>query len=255
MQGDDIRQEIEALRQEVRGLSTSILNLRQEDMRKVFGDQFKPVLTDRIARHFSQIRKGTKKERRGSSETMLLDLVDRSVTMFQQHGKQRALAFLDENERNLSAGPAGEDQGTDTFRSELITQIRDYLQLSDTIFSQAVPEGSSLDPMGTYSGHRSLSPEVAERLLAPLSNAKRIQVMLVLSRESNSLAELCKELDLQKGHLQFHLKALLDVDYIRFDRKSRLYSISPRGKMVLQGVTKLIEGLSSDEERKQIGAP
>ena len=254
MQGDDIRQEIEALRQEVRGLSTSILNLRQEDMRKVFGDQFKPVLTDRIARHFSQIRKGTKKERRGSSETMLLDLVDRSVTMFQQHGKPRAMAYLDEYERNLSAGSADEE-GTDMFRYELIAQIRDYLQLSDTIFSQAVPEGSSLDPMGTYSGDRSLSPEVAERLLAPLSNARRIQVMLVLSRESNSLAELCKELDLQKGHLQFHLKALLDVDYIRFDRKSRLYSISPRGKMVLEGVTKLIEGLSSDEERKQIGAP
>ena len=254
MQGDDIRQEIEALRQEVRGLSTSILNLRQDDMRKVFGDQFKPVLTDRIARHFSQIRKGSKKERRGTSEAMLLELVDRSVTMFQQHGKERALAYLEEYGKNLRAGSA-DDQETDGFGSELVAQIRDYLQLSDTIFSQTAPEGSSLDPMGTYSGGRPLSPEVAERLLAPLSNAKRIQVMLVLSRESNSLAELCKELDLQKGHLQFHLKALLDVDYIRFDRKSRLYAISPRGKTVLEGVTKLIESLSSDDERKQFGPP
>jgi DNA-binding transcriptional ArsR family regulator len=246
MQGDEIRQEIEALRQEVRGLSTSILNLRQDDMRKVFGDQFKPVLTDRIARHFSQIKKGSKNERMGTSEGLLLDLVDRSVTTFQQHGKQRALTYLDEYEKNLRANPSDEYQETDRFESELVAQIRDYLQLSDTIFSQTVPEGSSLDPMGTYSSNRSLSPEVAERLLAPLSNARRIQVMLILSRESNSLAELCKELDLQKGHLQFHLKALLDVDYIRFDRKSRLYSISPRGKMLLEGVTNLIESLSAE---------
>jgi DNA-binding transcriptional ArsR family regulator len=246
MQGDEIRQEIEALRQEVRGLSTSILNLRQDDMRKVFGDQFKPVLTERIARHFSQIKKGSKKDREGASESRLLELVDGSVTIFQQHGKQRALKYLDEYEENLRANSADKDQGTDRFDSALITQIRDYLQLSDTIFNHTVPEGSSLDPMGTYLSNSSLSPEVAERLLAPLSNAKRIQVMLILSRESNSLAELCKELDLQKGHLQFHLKALLDVDYIRFDRKSRLYSISPRGKLILEGITNLIESLSEE---------
>jgi DNA-binding transcriptional ArsR family regulator len=243
MQADDIKEQIEALRQEVRGLSKSILNLRQDDMRKVFGDQFKPVLTDRIARHFSSVKKGVRKEQEGASEVRLLDLVDRSVSMFQQHGKQRALKYLEEYERNVRARTDDHGRVTDRFETELISQIRDYLQLSDTIFSQTVPEGSSLDPRGTYSGNRALSPEDAERLLAPLSNARRVQVMLILSRESSSLAELCKELDLQKGHLQFHLKALLDVDYIQFDRKGHLYSLTSRGTIALQGVTKLVESL------------
>jgi hypothetical protein len=245
MKGDDIKEQIEALRVEVRGLSTSILNLRQDDMRKVFGDQFKPVLTDRIARHFSQKEMGKKRQLEGASEAKLLELVDRSVTLFQQHGKQRALKYLDEYERNVRANSLDGEDGTDRFESELIAHIRDYLLLSDTIFSRTVPEGSSLDPMGTYSGNRTLSPEDAERLLAPLSNARRVQVMLILSRESGSLAELCKELGLQKGHLQFHLKALIDVDYIHFDRKSRLYTLTPRGKIAMEGIARLVESLQS----------
>jgi DNA-binding transcriptional ArsR family regulator len=243
VKGDDIKQQIEALRQEVRGLSTSILNLRQEDMRKVFGDQFKPVLTDRIARHFSAAKKGLRKEQEGASQGKLVELVDRSVTVFQQQGKQKALRYLDDHEKNVRARSSDEDRGTERFELELISQIRDYLNLWDTIVNQKEPEGSSLDPMGTYSGNRALSPETAERLLAPLSNARRVQVMLILSREKSSLAELCKELDLQKGHLQFHLKALMDVDYIRFDRKSRLYSITARGKMIMDGVANIIETL------------
>jgi hypothetical protein len=243
MKGDDIKEQIEELRQEVRGLSKSIVNLRQDDMRKVFGDQFRPVLTDRIIRHYSQVQRGSSTERTKKSRERLIELVERSVTTFQQHGKQRALDLVDEFEKNAEARSSGDDEGKDRFEMELTSQIREYLQLSDVVFKQNVPEGSSLDPMGTYVGNRTLSPENAERLLAPLSNARRVQVMLILSRENSSLAELCKEMELQKGHLQFHLRSLLDVEYIAFDRKSRLYALSPRGKIALEGITKLVESL------------
>lgn len=249
MQGDDIKEQIEALRQEVRGLSTSILNLRQEDMRKVFGDQFKPVLTDRIARHFSSAKKGIRKEQEKVSQVKLLELLDRAVSVFQQQGKQKTMKYLDDHEKNVRARSPEPARAEDSFELELISQIRDYLQLWDSIVSHKVPDGSSLDPMGTYSGNRALSPEAAERLLAPLSNARRVQVMLILSREKSSLAELCKALGLQKGHLQFHLKALLDVDYIAFDRKSHLYSLTSQGTIALQGVTKLVESLQPNAGR------
>jgi predicted transcriptional regulator len=118
--------------------------------------------------------------------------------------------------------------------------------LSDVIFNRTVPDIPNLAVSEDNPGNRTLSPETAERLLAPLSNARRVQVMLILSKENNSLAELAKQLELKKGHLQFHLKALMDVDYIQFDRKSRLYSISPRGTRILDGVTKIVEGLTED---------
>jgi len=70
--------------------------------------------------------------------------------------------------------------------------------------------------------------------------------MLILSKEDDSLAELAKQMELKKGHLQFHLKALMEVDYIRFDRKSRLYSITDRGSLVLDSVAKLLKNMMDD---------
>ena len=243
MQGDDIRVQIEALREEVRGLSTSILNLRQDDMRKVFGDQIRPVLVDRIIRHYSRagghptanVLEVRQKER-------LMDLVDRFITSFQRDGQAKASRFLDEQEEAAVLGSGTGFLDTGGFEVLIITQLREYLKLSEQVFNQTVPDNPNVSGQSVMT--RALSPEQAERVLAPLSNARRVQVMIILSRESNSLAELSKELDLKKGHLQFHLKALLDVDYIRFDRKSRLYSVSPKGAHVLEGVAKLVDDLS-----------
>ena len=129
---------------------------------------------------------------------------------------------------------------------QIIDQIREYLMISDHIFNQTAPDLPIIPPILTKRERGTLSPEMAERLLTPLSNTKRVRVMLILSRESNSLAELCKELELKKGHLQFHLRALLDVGYIHYDRKSRLYSLTPRGTKALDGVNKLVDNLSND---------
>ena len=246
MQRDEIREQIEALRQEVRGLSTSILNLRQDDMRKVFGDQIRPVLTDRIARHYSRVPKRSTESGQELTQKELLDLVDQSVTVFQHDGKQKALRFIDDFEQIMVAKVENEDR-TNIFELQIISQIREYFDLSDTIFNKTVSDVPNLPSVETSLAKATPSPESVERLLAPLSNARRVQVMLILSRESNSLAELCKELDLQKGHLQFHLKALVNVDYIRFDRKSRLYSVTARGTQMLDGICRVIRDLSIEE--------
>lgn len=241
MQGDEIREQIEALRQEVRGLSNSIFNLRQDDMRKVFGDQIKPILTERTIRHYSRVLNDSTKEE-GMTRERLLDIVDRSVTIFQNEGRQKALEFIEEIRRAQNRG-ATDEEGTNRFEFQILAQIREYLELSDTIFNRTVSDGP-INQVGNGPVKELLSPDEVERLLAPLANARRVQVLRALSRESNSLAELCRGLDLQKGHLQFHLKALLDVDYIRFERKSRLYSISPRGTRVLDGISQILEDIS-----------
>jgi DNA-binding transcriptional ArsR family regulator len=236
MQGDEIREQIEALRQEVRGLSKSILNLRQEDMRKVFGDQIRPVLLERIRRHQDRLNEPESQDAPGLSS---VEIVDRAISTFQQEGKDRALEMLDEVGKGIDA----EDTSEGRFRAELVGQLRDYFSLSDTIFDQTMPGVPSGRSVRIGSGPWSISPETFERQLAPLSNTKRVQVLLVLYRENCSLAELCRELDLQKGHLQFHLKALMDVEYIRFDKKSRLYSITDSGTHVMEGVAQLIKSM------------
>ena len=61
-----------------------------------------------------------------------------------------------------------------------------------------------------------------------------------LSKDGDSSASLGKKLGLKKGHLQFQVRCLLDADYIRYDRKSRLCSINDKGAIALDEVTKLI---------------
>jgi predicted transcriptional regulator len=243
MQADDIREQIEALREEVRGLSTSILNLRQDDLRKVFGDQIKPVLVDRIGRNYSRVR--SDRNAQGDSKKVLLDLVEKSVAIFQSEGKQKALGYLEEFEKSREMKSAQTNGGAIKFESQIVGQIREYFMLSDVIFNRTVQDAPDLTAREDGTINRTLSPEAAERLLAPLSNARRVLVMLILSKEDNSLAELAKQLDLKKGHLQFHLKALLAVGYISFEKKSRLYSITSRGTLVLEWVTKLTDSLSN----------
>ena len=244
MRADDIREQIEALREEVRGLSTSILTLRQDDLRKVFGDQIRPVLVERIGRYYSHVKSGRNASE--DPEKELLDLVEKSVTTFQRDGKQQALDDLENFEKNREVTPAHTNVELVKFESQIVDQIREYLMLSDVIFNRTVPDIPDLTTKQYDRESLSLSPETAERFLAPLSNARRVQVMLILSKEDDSLAELAKQMELKKGHLQFHLKALMEVDYIRFDRKSRLYSITDRGSLVLDSVAKLLKNMMDD---------
>jgi DNA-binding IclR family transcriptional regulator len=71
-----------------------------------------------------------------------------------------------------------------------------------------------------------------------------MSILMLLSREDESLTGLSKSLGLQKGHLQFHLKILLEPGFINYDRKSRLYSITAKGSTALDGIGRLVESLA-----------
>ena len=95
---------MEALRKEVRTLSASIIDLQGEDTRKVFGEQVKSVLTEKIDRFFSQ--KGRKRhlgpETHDQCKIELNDLVLKAIVSFQTYGPERASKILDEHEAPIS---------------------------------------------------------------------------------------------------------------------------------------------------------
>ena len=64
-----------------------------------------------------------------------------------------------------------------------------------------------------------------------------------LSNDDETLTGLSNGLGLKKGHLQFHIDSLLRAKYIKYDRKSHLYSITARGAIALDEIKKLIERL------------
>jgi DNA-binding transcriptional ArsR family regulator len=87
------------------------------------------------------------------------------------------------------------------------------------------------------------SPDLVERVLSPLSNSIRFGMMSSLSVKAQSITELSREMGLQKGHLQFHVKALVDAGYVALDRRTHLYSLTQRGELAWKGVWELVRSM------------
>jgi DNA-binding transcriptional ArsR family regulator len=86
-------------------------------------------------------------------------------------------------------------------------------------------------------------PEAMEAALAPLSNAWRLRILMMLSGTERSMSEIARELGMRTGHLQFHIKKLREASYIVLDRKRRTYSLTTKGQRALHGAERLVSGL------------
>lgn len=238
VRNEDIYRQLDSLRREIRSLDRSIGFLKQEELREVYGDQVRTVLEDRIERHFSG-REGQGKDRCSA-------LVSETVDAFQKEGKDRALEVLGRFEPECGGHASAEGpEEDDGFAIDLIARLKGYLDTSDRVFRADDAEAEGERARHAEAARVRLSPAAAERFLAPLSNARRIELLKKLMAEDLSLAELSRSTGLQKGHLQFHLRALLDSRYIIHDRKSRLYSITAQGRTALEAVARLVAELTA----------
>ena len=232
---EEVQKQLEVLLNEVRLLSRSVVHLRQDDIRLVFGEQIRPILADRIERSIGPDDAKLKDE--------LAELVDRYVAALQLDGARSALTVLDDYQGKLHRPT---DEGMSHHRGaveELIGQMRDYLVTLERVARQARPIAGK--GIGTAASATALSPSSIERTLAPLANARRIDILLQLALSDESLAELSRTLAMKKGHLQFHIKVLMDGGYISYDRKGHLYSITSRGSNALECLSAMVERLST----------
>lgn len=238
MTNGNIQEQLDALRSEVRALGNSIVGIKREDFARAYSEQIRSILLEKIDRGLAELGSaaaGSKEECRDR----LIDLVDSVIALYQAGSKEAALNVLDEFRSEIANGkaPFNERQFSRLAR-DIIRQTRSYLEL-DRLINK--PTQSILGaPRAAASPKAILSPVAAEKVLAPLSSSWRMNLLLLLSEDRRSLAELSKELGIQKGHLQFHLKALSNADYIRYDRRTHLYSITGRGSIALDGVAELV---------------
>jgi DNA-binding HxlR family transcriptional regulator len=126
----------------------------------------------------------------------------------------------------------------------VLGQLRSYLDTYEVVSRPIFPPTVALEHPVAPS-ERSLSPTLVEEILAPLSNSWRINILMLLSKDSASLAELSKALGLQKGHLQFHLKTLVVPKYIAYDRRTHQYTITAKGEATLNGLAALLDDIAS----------
>jgi DNA-binding HxlR family transcriptional regulator len=229
-------------------LSDSLLNLRQEDLRRVLSDQTKSVLLERIDRFYLQMEQQGLPKNKINTDTrdQLVIHVEKIFSLSQSYNLDKATLTLNEFEDIVAKWEdAGYGSEYPRFAFELIHQIKQYLERSGEIINPTNPKmGSLLGPSEPFNKIQP-SPTSIEDILSPLSNSWRIGIIQHLSDDDESLAGLSKALGLKKGHLQFHLNSLLSMKYIHYNRKSHLYSITDRGVVALDEITKLVDRLTS----------
>jgi DNA-binding transcriptional ArsR family regulator len=245
IESEDIDRRLEALLNEVKLLNSSVVHLRQEDFRVVFGEQVKPILIERIERFFSNIGPEDIPNASGQDElkAQLIEVFEKVITSFQDYGVETATRILDEAEVSFPYHSLPVDESRlSAFSSELVQQMREYFVMSKRISPQATSLMGTRGSLIRADMH--LMSAQAERMLAPLASARRIDILLRLAGNDDSLAGLSKALGLKKGHLQFHLNSLRDSGFIHYDRKSHLYSMTARGAIALDEIAKLIDRLN-----------
>ncbi len=247
MKNDEIRKQLDDLRGEVRALNDSFINLRQDDLRAAMAEQIGPVLVEKVDRFFSETgaQGGEERQALERCRNALMTFLNESLVLFRRNGKDALTGFLDESEENIT-GPASAcaQAGCSSFATDLVGQLRSYMDTYDHLSRPIPPEvqrpGRPLAPV-----ERALSPPLVEEVLAPLANAWRINILMMLSKESATLAELSKALGLKKGHLQFHLKALVGPAYVAYDRRTHLYALTSKGRTALSGLASLIGDITT----------
>jgi DNA-binding transcriptional ArsR family regulator len=235
MSNDDLREQIDALRLEVRKLNDSFVSLRDEDIRKVMVQQARPVLVERIDRVLGWSNSVDDRACRDA----LVRWTDEAFEALERGGRAGGLRFLEGRRARSVIGQCDRPE-VGGLADDLEAQMRSYL---DTYSAVLRFPGARERPRADETSIGRLSPDRVEEMLSPLSSRVRITIMQHLSAEDDGLASMSRALGLQKGHLQFHLRSLLDGGYIDYDRKSRLYSLSGRGKRALDGLARLMDDL------------
>jgi len=85
-----------------------------------------------------------------------------------------------------------------------------------------------------------IDEEKLARILSPLSNPIRIRILKCLAKGGKSYAELERIVGIRGGHLQFHLRNLMDAGYISQNLRKR-YVITHTGLIALNRLLNLDE--------------
>lgn len=235
MTGQDMLEEIRSLRNEIGSLGDHMVRLRYADIRSVFLEQMRAAISETSRKAFrddaSELSAGSRCEHKDACLKKLGEVVGQASDRVMEDDLAAAGKVLDDAERMITSECSScQDQECSRSASEAIRRVHAVLLAYEGLVERlGAPPGEGLLPLEAEA-----SPELAEALLDPLANAWRLKVLSALRRGDRSLTELGRAVDLRTGHLQFHLRKLLDAGYVDRYRRGRGYRLTERGAAALQ---------------------
>jgi len=98
---------------------------------------------------------------------------------------------------------------------------------------------------------KTIDPEVCSETLFSLSNPHRLNLMMLLKEDEQSFSELSNQTGLRTGHLQFHLRTLMDRGLV--DKEERgIYCLNSRGHTALDYLADFQSFMCREDERDEM---
>ncbi|MBI0583300.1 MAG: winged helix-turn-helix transcriptional regulator [Methanomassiliicoccus sp.] len=242
MTSQEMMDEIRSLRSEVGTLGDHMARLRFADIKNAFLHQIRMAVGDQGRRTFqseaSALSAASQCDLKVICLTKLEQAVDEAADRFMKDDLEAAKRILDDVE-GLISGECSSCRDDDCSRSatETLRRVKAVLVVYEGLVERI--GDAPVDVLGMYA-EPTVTPEDVESAIAPLSNALRVRVLIALRRGDHSLSELGRAVDLRTGHLQFHLRALIDAGYVEADRRRHRYRITERGNVALRWTEDLV---------------
>ena len=239
---------IEDLKAEIDSLSRTVLDFRYEDFKRVVLTQIQFTISEYYNRFLSLRMERmdcmppcrTRKRCKGK----LRDLFDDMTSDFLRDDFDSPIIKLEGMEGDIEEGSTScgsEECKTDTL--EMIRDIKMLIILAEQIRERI--EGAGNDhPMEHLREKETIAPDEISHLIYPLSHPARISILRELDRREMAFTDISRHLGMRTGHLQFHLKPLLQERYVYKIRNRGDYSITPRGRLALDFLEILFQRMS-----------
>jgi DNA-binding MarR family transcriptional regulator len=241
-----ILNELRSLRRDLGSMNERFVSMRYEDLKGVFVEEMRVALGEQgrraIRSDLDNVQVVSTCSLRSACMDKLRHLIDAVTGAMERDDLATAHRLLN-GTNDLICGDSSPCMDDNCSRSASETIKRARLMLD--LYSGLLGKFDIAGPKGTVHSIPSskASPELVERALVPLANGHRLTIMNVLAEEQRTLSEICRSLGMRTGHLQFHMKALREAGYITSDRRSRMYSLTPKGEKALEAVNDMVARL------------
>jgi DNA-binding transcriptional ArsR family regulator len=159
------------------------------------------------------------------------------MTIYLAGDTESSLALISSLEENIRgvASPCG-DAGCSDQCLRLMDDVRERIALSEKI-------RMATDGKTPSAPKQSVTAEDVYRSLDPLSHPARVEVLMILSISDLSFTEVSRKLNLRTGHLQYHMKSLLDAGYVSRKISRGPFTLTKKGSIALESAMEMARRL------------
>jgi len=239
--------ELRSLRTDLDNYSDRVIRLRLEDFKGLFIEQMRDILTQEGRRAFDKDLTSAQRvstcELKVPCQRQLAEMMETVISKLQNDDQKGAMDLLDGTTRLICGeGKPCEDAECSRNAAETVRSVKAILSVYFILRSRLASgtDGIRLNDMVLAKQ----DPDEVERVIGPLCNAWRIRVLRLLEEHDRTLTEIGRGLGMKTGHLQFHMRSLIEAGYISVDRRSRLYSLTDKGQTALNGLGVLMSRLA-----------